>query len=167
MEMIKRYNGRQEIVWTSAKEYLRNEPILADAGENWTSTTLLPNRTSRELWIHCIHTGAAAEFLVALANENSSCAAALVMKGAGWEIKSIMEAAARSVREVFPDATFREGRSIVMDIGKATYKALGELNKKITLDEDKEHLSLCMEIDPYQPLLDVDWIEDRMTGMER
>jgi hypothetical protein len=165
MEMVKRYIGKQENVWTAAEEYLRGKPILVDLGEKWSETTLFPVRTARKMWVHCIHTGAAAEFLIALANENTLCAEAVVLKGEEWEIKNIMETAAVSIREVFPETTFRERRSILMDIGKVTYKALGELNQKITCNAEIEQLKVSVMIDPYQPLLDVDWIEDRMECM--
>jgi hypothetical protein len=50
MELIKHYFGQREYVWTSTEEYLRNEPVLADAGEKWTEMTILPIRSGRELW---------------------------------------------------------------------------------------------------------------------
>jgi hypothetical protein len=115
-----------------------------------------------ELWVQCIHTGSASEFLVALANDTSSCAAAILMKGASWEIKSIMEASAVIAGEVFQERNFRERRSILMDICKASYKVLNELNRKNIWDDGTDHLRVRIEFDPYQPLLDVDWIEDIM-----
>jgi hypothetical protein len=165
MEMIINNNGQRESVWTTAGEYLRNEPILAEAGENWTANTLFPLKSARQFWIHCVHTGSAAKFLVALANENTSCAAAIVMKGSVWEIKSIMEAVAKIAGEIYPEGNFRESRSILMDIGKATYKVLTELSMKITLNDCTDHVRVSMVFDSYQPLLDVDWIEDRMESM--
>jgi hypothetical protein len=166
MEMIKNYNGQRESVWTSVGEYLRNEPILAEAGENWTSSTLFPVYSAWELWVQCIHTGSAAEFLVAIANETSSFATAILMKGASWEIKSIMMASAVIAGELFKERNFRERRSILMDIGKASYKVLNELNTKKIFDDGTDHLRVSIEFDPYQPLLDVDWIEDIMESVK-
>lgn len=165
MEMIKYYNGQRESVWTTVGEYLRNEPILAEEGENWTVSILFPVYSSRELWIHCIHTGSSAEILVALANKNTSCAAAIVMKGAEWEVKNIMEAAVRIAGEILSEDNFRERRSILMDVGKATYKLLNTLNRRIILDDCTDHVRVSVEFDPYQPLLDVNWIEDIMESV--
>lgn len=162
MEIINQYYGEQTTVWASAKNFLRNEPILTEVGEECSVTTLIPAHFEWNLWFHFIHTGAAAKFLVALANGDDMRAAAVVLKGVEWEITSIMRAAAKSVLELFPEATFREQRSILLNLGKGAYKLLGKLNQKDTCDHDDEHLGLKISIDVYIPLLDVEWIEDIM-----
>jgi hypothetical protein len=154
--------GESEIVRTSAENYLQIDPILAEAGEVWSSKTLFPVNVSWGIWVHCFHTGTKAKYLITLTNERASNSSAVLLEGSEWDALSIMRAATIIVRNVFPGFGFREQRSILMDIGKASYKVIGQLSHGINWGENAEELVLNITVDPYQPLIDIDWIEERM-----
>ncbi|MFC5449046.1 hypothetical protein ACFPOG_12295 [Paenibacillus aestuarii] len=165
MQIIQQHNGFRENVWDSVHESLSNETILIENGESWSCTKLIPVPIGWEMWIHAIHTGTAAKFFVALANDNTRLATAIVLEASRWEIRSIIETSAGLIATLFPDLAFRERRTILMDIGKATYKVMNELDQKVVRDLQTEDLYGSLVIDHYQPLLDVEWIEDRMEGV--
>ncbi|WP_054943694.1 hypothetical protein [Paenibacillus ihuae] len=163
MIIVQKTQGHQEEVWSVIKEFITTRPVLAEAGEDARSTIIQePSIYSWKMWIHAIHTGASANFIVALANEDTHFAEAVVLEGVQWSIESIMETAAGCICDLFSDLNYREKRSIVMDIGKSAHKILNVLNSGVMEVYDIEHLSVTMKIDPYQELLDVDWIEDRI-----
>lgn len=162
MELIKRYSGNQAEVWAMANEFLHEDQILVDAVEQWSATTFIPVELRWGLWVHGIHTGAKAKFLVAIVNNNISYATANLYRGEAWEIGLIMDKMAGSVRQVFPKSNFRERRSLLMDIGKAVYNVLSELNTNLSFTCYEADGQFRIIIDPYMALLDEEWIEERM-----
>lgn len=154
--------GESESVRSSTEEYLQVDPILAEAGEIWSSITLSPVIVSWRIWVHCFHTGTKAKYLITLTNEKALNASAVLLEGSEWDALSIMRAATIIVRNVFPGFGFREQRSILMDIGKTSYKVIRHLSHGINWGESAGELGLNIIFDPYKPLHDVEWIEERM-----
>lgn len=160
MEIVKSCVGNKHHVWMFSKNYLCNESILFDKGEEWCEATLLPVSFSWKYWVHFIHTGAEAGVIITLVNMDSQCANANVIKGDNWDISSLIKVAAESVHQLFSEASFRQKRTILISIGHSAYKILGELNTNITTIDECERIDLKIIIDSYKHLLEVDWIED-------
>ena len=162
MKIIECINGEAESVRSAAKSYLKLDPILAEVGEICSTITFLPVHVSLEIWIQCFHSGYKAKYLMVLTNKVDSNASAVCLEGSEWNALCIMRAATKIVSNVYFEFSFREKRSILIDIGKASYKALSKLNKGIYWGTNEEELFFNNTIDPYQPLNDIEWIEERM-----
>ncbi|WJH37096.1 hypothetical protein N6H14_16325 [Paenibacillus sp. CC-CFT747] len=164
MDIIMDFRGTQKEVWAASMDYLHKEPILWEAGENWSEKILTPISSGSECWIHLFHSGSAAYTLIAISNKVTSISIGVFLKGGDWDVTCIMEEASRIVTLLFQNETFRRRRSILLKLGAVTHKMLSMLDQ-CTINENKfENARFRMGEDLYQPLLDVDWIEDIMDG---
>ncbi len=77
-----------------------------------------------------------------------------------------MAAAVCNVEAVFTEASFKQRRTIMIDIGKRLHKILSGLNPSFTMTdcggEGEGGVTVQIRNEPYEPFLDVEWIEDLM-----
>ena len=139
MKTIKTFINSKDFVWSQAKEFLRSQAILVQEGKSCSQMELIPNVYEREFWVHAIHTGATAQFLIAVADTSKNQAYGLILEGYNWCIEAIIQQATVAVNKVFSKYSYREKRRVIMEIAKVSYNTLTLLNEQSVIEQENNN----------------------------
>ncbi|WP_169088595.1 hypothetical protein [Paenibacillus sp. PL91] len=164
MIYVERFSGAAEVVWMNIKARTGKYPLLIDSAVevscNEFETETRPNYTIFS-WLG--HSGVKAYALLALtSNDNNQNAEAILLEGDHWGIRIIIQEANNLAMGVFPEASLRDRRSIVIEICKRVHDQLQLLDSKQTEVISNGEVKLTMTINIYNALLDIEYIEDVM-----
>lgn len=161
MDIITTQWGQKDLIWKAAKEYLKKEDYVFEEGYSLQGTKRSPNDMEWAILIHFMIAETDEKVCqVRIANLDTLAASFIVMKGPVWDISFLIRNAAYIVKSIFSESDFRKRRAVTMDIGKVVHKLFEQLN--MTDEWDMSEGGMIFIKDPYQSLLDVDWIEDQM-----